>query len=264
MHIGADDFVRRGDRARDAAFDLAVFNARGQNRKGFRRIVAGLHFQGGPIDAAAIEPRRRAGFQTAERKADRFQRARKPHGRRFSDAASGNLLFADMDEAAQEGAGGENHGAAGNLAAIGEFHPANAAIGDDEIVGLRLKHLQIRRFANGGLHCGGIELAIGLRARTAHGRALAAVQNAELDAALVGDAAHEAVQSIDFADQMALAETANRRIAAHRADGGKTMRHQRGLRAHAGTGGGGFTAGMTAANDDNVESCAHRTSDAAL
>ena len=78
-------------------------------------------------------------------------------------------------------------------------------------------------------------------------------ENAELDAALVGDAAHEAVQSVDFPDQMALAEAADGRIAGHGADGRESMRHQGRLRAHAGAGGRGFTAGMAAANHDNVE-----------
>ena len=106
---------------------------------------------------------------------------------------------------------------------------------------------------NRRLHRRRIELAVGLRPRPAHGRAFAAVQNAKLDAALVGDAAHEAVQSIDFPDQMALAQAADGRVAAHGADGGKAMRHQRGLRAHAGAGGRGLTAGMAAANHHNVE-----------
>ena len=107
------------------------------------------------------------------------------------------------------------------------------------------------------LHRGGIELAIGLGARTAHGRALAAVQNPELDAALVGDAAHQAVERIDLADQMAFAEPADGRIAGHGADGGELMRDQRGSRAHAGRRGRGFTAGMAAADHDDVELRVH-------
>ena len=63
-----------------------------------------------------------------------------------------------------------------------------------------------------------VERAVGLRARALHGRALAAVQHAELDAAEVGGAAHHAVERVDLAHQMALAEPADRRIAGHRAD----------------------------------------------
>ena len=87
----------------------------------------------------------------------------------------------------------------------------------------------------------------------AHRRTLAAVEDAELDAAAIGDAAHQAVQRVDLAHQMALAEPADRRIAGHRADGREAMGHQRGLRAHAGGRGRGFAAGVAAADHDDVE-----------
>ncbi len=124
---------------------------------------------------------------------------------------------------------------------------------DDEIVGLGFDHRRDWRFANRGLHGLRVKLAIGLGARAAHRRAFAAVENAELDAAGVGDAAHQAVEGIDFPHQMALAEPADGRIAGHGADGGEPVRHQRGFRAHAGGRSRGFTAGMAAANHDDVE-----------
>ena len=181
----------------------------------------------------------------------------RPKRRRFADAAGGNLLFADMDEAAQKRPGGQNHGAARELAAVGEFDAADAPIRDDQVVRFRFDHLQIRRFANRGLHRRRVELAIGLGAGAAYRRAFAAIQNTKLDAATVGDAAHKAVQSVDFPDQMTLAEAANRRIAGHGADGGEAMRHQRRLRAHAGGRGRGLTAGMAAADHNDVESGLH-------
>ena len=62
--------------------------------------------------------------------------------------------------------------------------PATAPVGDDEIVGLAFDHRQVRRSARiARLHRGGVELAVGLGARAAHRRALAAVEHAELDAA---------------------------------------------------------------------------------
>ena len=232
-------------------------DALGQHRERLRHIVAGLHLERFPIDRAAIEPRRRAGFQTAEREAIFFQCGGKTHRGRFADAAGGNLFFADVNEAAQKSAGGQNHRAAGNLTAVGEFDPANAAIFDDEIIGFRFNDREIRRFPNRRLHGRRIKLAVGLGARTAHGRAFAAVENAELDAAFIGHMAHEAVQSIDFPHQMAFAEAADGRIAGHGADGGESVRHQGRLRAHTGGRGRGFTAGMAAANHDNVELSPH-------
>ena len=124
---------------------------------------------------------------------------------------------------------------------------------DDQIVGFGFDDLQIRRLPNRGLHGRRIELAVGLGARTAHGRAFAAIENAKLDAAFVGHLAHQAVQSVDFPHQMALAEAANGRIAGHGADGRESVGHESRLRAHTGAGGRGFTAGMAAANHHNVE-----------
>ena len=66
-----------------------------------------------------------------------------------------------------------------------------------------------------------IELAVGLGARPAHGRTLGAIEHPELDAGRVGDPAHQPVERIDLAHEMAFAEAANGRIARHRADGRK-------------------------------------------
>ena len=69
----------------------------------------------------------------------------------------------------------------------------------------------------------------------------------------IRDPAHQAVQRIDLADQMALAEAADRGIAGHRADGRKAMGHQRRPGAHARRRARGLAAGVAAADDDNVE-----------
>ena len=87
MHIGADDFMRGVGGAGDAALDLRIVDPVGQHRKRLGRIIARLHLHGGPVDGAAVEPRRRSGFQPAKRKAEALQRERKPQCRRLADAA---------------------------------------------------------------------------------------------------------------------------------------------------------------------------------
>ena len=111
---------------------------------------------------------------------------------------------------------------------------------------------RLRLLAEQILHGLAIELAVGLGARAAHGRALAPVQHPELDAAAIGRPRHHAVERIDLADEMALAEPADRRIAGHHADGLGLMRHQRRARAEPRRSGGGLDAGMAAADDDDV------------
>ena len=112
--------VRGVGRAGDAALDLRRLDALGEHRERLRRLVAGLHLDRGPVDRRAVEPRRRAGLQPAEREAEPLERARKPDGGRLADPAGRRLLLADMDQAAQERAGGQHHGAAGKFAAVGQ------------------------------------------------------------------------------------------------------------------------------------------------
>src|SRR5690606_35148636 len=96
------------------------------------------------------------------------------------------------------------------------------------------------------LHGSAIKLAISLRAGAAYGRTLAAIENAELDAGLISDTTHQAVQRGNLANKVTLAQPTKGRIAAHSADGFECLRDQR--RRHAKTRGGcrRFTTGVSA------------------
>ena len=243
-----------GQRARDAALDLRRLDARGQHRERLGRLVARLHLDRGPVDRRAVEPRRRAGLEPAEREAEPLERERQAERRRLADPAGRRLLLADMDQAAQERAGGQHDGAAANLAAVARAarrRPGRRAISRSSTSPSIT--VEVRGLADRPLHRCGVELAVGLRARPAHRRSLAAVEHAELDAALVGDPAHQAVERIDLAHQMALAEPADRRIAGHRADGREPVRDQRRARAHARSRSRSLAAGMAAADHDDIE-----------
>ena len=78
------------------------------------------------------------------------------------------------------------------------------------------------------LHRAPIELPVGLGAGALDSRTLAAVEDAKLDAGLVGGARHHAIERVDLAHQMSLAKAADRRVARHFADRRETMGHQRG------------------------------------
>ncbi len=82
-------------------------------------------------------------------------------------------------------------------------------------------------------------------------------EDPKLDAGGVGDAAHEAVEGIDLADQMAFAETADGGIAGHRANSREPMRDQGRARAHARCRRGCFTAGVAAADHNDIEGRKH-------
>ena len=90
-------------------------------------------------------------------------------------------------------------------------------------------------------------------ARPAHGRALTAVQHPELNAASIRYQPHQAIQRVDLADEMALAETADRGITGHGPDSRETVGHQGCARTHPRSGARGFAAGVAAADDDHVK-----------
>jgi len=111
-------------------------------------------------------------------------------------------------------------------------------------VGLVLQHLADRRL---------VQDAVGLGTCGAHGRALGAVEDAELDAALVGGQRHRAAERVHFLDEMAFADAANAGVAAHLAQGFNIVGQQQRLAAHAGSGQRCLGAGMAATDNDDIE-----------
>src|SRR5262245_11842351 len=121
-----------------------------------------------------------------------------------------------MNEPAQEGAGGEHHGPCPERSAVAQRQSRYAVGAEDQIVRFGFDHREPGRAPDRLLHGRRIELAIGLRARTAHRRSLATIEHAKLDAATISDAAHQPIERVDLADQVALAEATDRWIARHR------------------------------------------------
>jgi hypothetical protein len=74
-----------------------------------------------------------------------------------------------------------------------------------------------------------------------------------MNAGGVGRARHRAAERIDLARQVALADAADRRVAAHLAQRFDVVRQEQRARAHARGREGGLGAGVTAADDDDLE-----------
>ena len=113
----------------------------------------------------------------------------------------------------------------------------------DVEIGLRLED-----FA----HFYAVLLLVALRARRPHGGAARSVEQAELDADGVGDFAHDAAEGIDFAHKMALGDAADGRIAGHLRDEIEVQCEEGGAQAHARGSHGGFAAGMSGSDDDDI------------
>jgi len=165
-----------------------------------------------------------------------------------------------MNEAVEERAGRENDGTRTQPAAIAKddaFHHSilRAACrgADNQIFHAAFDHSEVCGFANSPLHSLAIKFAIRLGPRTVDSRTLGPVQEAKLNASLIRHLAHEAVERIDLADQMALAQAADGRVARHLSNGVGAVGNERRKCANARTGSGRLAAGMPAAHDDDVK-----------
>src|SRR5437588_12846749 len=102
-------------------------------------------------------------------------------------------------------------------------------------------------------HSGPIKIAIGLRARRLNRRTAASIKQAKLNARCVDDFAHYSAERIDFANEMALGYSANRRIAAHLSDRICVERNKSSARANACSDVSSLTPGVSRSDYDDVK-----------
>ena len=93
----------------------------------------------------------------------------------------------------------------------------------------------------------------GLGAGAADGRDLSATEDAEVDAVADDGARHDSIQGVDLTDQPALGEAADGRIAGHFADRVGPVGGEQGPRTQPRRRRGRLTAGVAAADDDDIE-----------
>ncbi len=264
IKIGADDVMRLPRRPGDAASNLWRRDCGCQKGEWRRRFIACLHIQGCPINRAAIKARRRAGLQPPHAQAQTIKRFGQTDRRTLhrvrattrGSTARGYLALADMDQPIQECAGGQNHSPGRDHLPVRQDDAGRSAVAQNQIFGGRFHDGQVRYCSQRGLHRLTIKLAVGLGARAAHRRALAPVQKPELDSRRIRDPAHQPIQRINLAHQMALAQPANRRVAGHLANGRNLVCQQKCASAHPRRGRRGFTAGVPAPDHDDII-CAH-------
>ncbi len=236
----------------DAALDLDPIDPLGQEGKRRRLDVAGLHLQPVPGDAAAVQARRRARLQPPHVQAEVIEPIRQADGRGLADAAGGDTIFAEVDQALEKGAGGQDDPAGAPGATIRGGDTNDAPVLHDQIFDSSGFDGQAGLRGEGGLHGQAIELAVDLRARASDRGALGTVKQAKLNAGLVRQATHEAVERVDLAYQMTLAQAADGGITGHLADGFDLVRQEQGARADPRRRSRGFASGVTAANDNDI------------
>ena len=196
---------------------------------------------------------RRAGLQPAHREVQFAQPRAEPLGRRVAGPAGFVVLKADMDEAGQEGAGGQDDRVRMEHQTDLRHDAGDPVTLDEQIVDGLLEQrevgLVLEPVADGAL----VQHPIRLGPRRAHRRPLAGVENAELDARLVRGQRHRPAQRIHFLDQVPLADPADRRVAGHLAQRLDVVREQQRGAAHPGRRQRCLGAGMAATHDDDIE-----------
>src|SRR6185503_12139742 len=251
---GADDLVRalvgRGDVAADLARMIA---APAEVRKHRHRLIAGLHRESRVVDRATVDARRRAGLETTDAEGQGAQSLGQAVGRRIAGATALIVRQADVDLAAEERADGQHYRPRAELDAGLRDDAANLVAFDQQIGDLLLEQREVRLVLQHRADRLLVQDAIGLRARRSNGGALARIQDTELDAGAIGRLRHRATERVDLLDQMTLADTADRRVAAHLPERLDALRQQQRAHTHARRGQSGLGAGVPAANDDDVE-----------
>ena len=264
LHVGGDDGVGGLGRVGDAASDLGNGDAVRQKGERHRLVVGGLHVEARPVDGRAAQARGRSRLETAQWQAGGAQAIGQAERGGLAVTAGGNARLADVDHAAEEGAGREDNRIRRQLAPVRADNAADLAVPHDKVLHRARDDGEARGRGNEFLHGGAVKVAVALGAGAAHGRALGAVEQAELNAGGVGCQPHQPAHRVDFADKVALAEAADRRVAAHLADGGRRVGDERSRRAQACGGRGRLDARMAAADHDDciVAHARHIESDA--
>jgi hypothetical protein len=180
-----------------------------KKRENRLRAVAGLHFGHREIDAACIQPWRRSRLQPPHRQFHLAQAAGKRGRRRIAGSPGGIALEADMDQAGEESAGGED-----NRAGV-EAHPelrhytGDAIAFEQDVVNSRLEERQAGLVFEALADRLAIQRAVRLSPRRTYGGPFGQIQRAELDPGFVRGERHRAAQGVEFLDEVTLANAAD-------------------------------------------------------
>ena len=207
-------------------------------------------------DGAPVEPRGRACRQPRELKRVLLQGQGQSVGGSVAHAARGDVnVRPDVNHGPQKRTRGQNN--------IARAH--DPAVGQDQALDvIRRVNLQVLcRAGQQGqigcvenqflLHGRPIQVPVHLGAGAVDGRTLAAVERAVANTSLVGQASHDAIQSVDFLYQNTLANASHGRVAGHFPDGLDFLRHQQRASAHASRGRRSFAASVPPSDDNDIK-----------
>ena len=149
--------------------DLRRRNSVRQKGKRHRGIVAGLYFEGVPVDGRTVQPRGCAGFQPAHSEVQVIKPSGKTDTRRITDPSRRNFFLTDMNQAIEKGPGRENHRSSEIVLAIGSDDTGHPIVFANQIFDGAFNDRQIFGAAHFILHRLAVKLAVGLGPGTLNG-----------------------------------------------------------------------------------------------
>ncbi len=163
------------------------------------------------------------------------------------------LLVADVNQAIQERARGNDESAAGNAGAVFELETGDSPGFASDPSGTAEDPGEVRLGGQRLTDPPPVGALVCLGSRGPDSGAAAPVEQFELNSRGVNRAPHQSAKGVDFADQMTLGGPANGRIAGHERHGLGRKSHQTDAAAHPRGSPRGFAAGMSGANHNDVE-----------
>jgi hypothetical protein len=152
------------------------------------------------IDRSPRQSWRRSGLQAPPTDAQAFDRLSEIAGRRLIGAAGGTLLWADMDETVEKGAGRHNQCPAAINTAIFERQAADLGAVEKDSSSAADDPLDIWLGFERGANPSPVARFVSLGARRPYRRTAAAIEQFELDAGRVDGPTHQPTQRINFSD----------------------------------------------------------------
>ncbi len=157
-----------------------------------------------------------------------------------------------MDQAVEEGSGGDNHRLAQEGLLI-RLHPDHPVAFKQQLLYQPLGNRQVLLSLQHPAHCVLIFVHFGLTPRAPSGRTPGSIEHPKLDSGGIGNLRHLTSERVNLLYQVPLADSANRRIAGHLGDGFSGHRDQHRPDSHACCSEGGFASGVSGTNHQHVK-----------
>ncbi|OPZ86362.1 MAG: hypothetical protein BWY76_00988 [bacterium ADurb.Bin429] len=211
-----------------------------------------LPFAARVVNGGGVEARGGARLQPAQPQADGGEGSGQVARGRLSVAARVFRHVADEGARVEEGAGGEDHRARGELPAVSQDDAGHRAVLDQHHRRFSFEQRKVRLARKPRLHQRRIAHLIHLHADGAHGRALAGIQHTGMSHRRVGDVRHDTAQRGNFAHQVGFRGATDAAIAGEMRYAVPAKSEQQRARAAAYSGERRFAPRVSAAHDNDV------------